>query len=62
MCVVNGRHVNDFLQADLGPEGEWAALKEECLELTENQYVYKLCLFGKSTQKPKNGGSETPLG
>lgn len=47
---------------DFGADYEWAPLKGQCFEMTESQYVYKICLFDRTTQKDKNSGSETTLG
>ena len=45
-----------------GADHAWASLKDQCFEYTDMQYVYKLCLFDRATQKPKDGGGETSLG
>lgn len=37
-------------------------LKEQCFELQDNEYVYKLCPFETATQRSQNGGMETNLG
>uniref|UniRef100_A0A8D0G6G0 PRKCSH beta subunit of glucosidase II n=1 Tax=Sphenodon punctatus TaxID=8508 RepID=A0A8D0G6G0_SPHPU len=47
---------------DFGPLGEFAYLYGQCYELTNNEYIYRLCLFNRVSQKPKHGGSETNLG
>nr|XP_033780127.1 glucosidase 2 subunit beta isoform X2 [Geotrypetes seraphini] len=47
---------------DFGPQGEFTYLYNQCYELTTNEYVYRLCLFDRVTQKSKSGGSETNLG
>jgi protein kinase C substrate 80K-H len=51
-----------FLEFEYGPDHAWAPLKGQCFELNVAQYIYKLCLFDRATQKDKNGYSETTLG
>lgn len=47
---------------DLGPNDEFASLVRQCFDYTELQYTYKLCMFDRTAQKSKDGGSETSLG
>ncbi|KPM05814.1 glucosidase 2 subunit beta-like protein 1 [Sarcoptes scabiei] len=56
------REVEVLLETDFGPDGEYLALKDQCFELHENEYIYKLCPFESASQKSKDGGSETNLG
>jgi protein kinase C substrate 80K-H len=37
-------------------------LDGQCIEYTDREYVYKLCFFQQTTQKPRHGGGETKLG
>uniref|UniRef100_A0A914XBQ0 MRH domain-containing protein n=1 Tax=Plectus sambesii TaxID=2011161 RepID=A0A914XBQ0_9BILA len=53
---------DSFMELDFGPDAEWAPLRDKCFELTDAQYVYKLCMFDKTSQKDKNGHGETSLG
>lgn len=45
-----------------GADHAWAPLKGQCVELSDMQYTYRLCLFDRTSQKPKSGGGETSLG
>ena len=59
------REVDDlkkFLGTTLGHDNEFGPLYDQCYELTDREYTYKMCPFNKVTQKPKKGGRETPLG
>ncbi|VDN01722.1 unnamed protein product [Thelazia callipaeda] len=51
-----------YTKDDFGDDLAWATLKGRCFELEENEYLYKLCLFDKATQKSKNSHIETDLG
>lgn len=59
---ANMRNIEQNLEKDYGLEQEYATLDGECLEYEDKEYVYKLCLFEKVTQKSKNGGAEVGLG
>lgn len=39
--------IQKSLSKNFGSEDEFAALDGQCYELTNNEYVYKLCLFEK---------------
>nr|XP_046914851.1 glucosidase 2 subunit beta-like isoform X2 [Dermatophagoides farinae] len=56
------RELEVVLETDFGPNGEYMALKNQCFELEENEYVYKLCPFDSASQRSKTGGTETNLG
>lgn len=38
-------HLQESLNKDFGPEDEFSALDGECYELSDREYIYKLCLF-----------------
>lgn len=56
------RELEVLLESDYGSNGEYMSLKGQCFELTDNEYIYKLCPFDQASQRSKNGGSETNLG
>uniref|UniRef100_A0A0K0ECH3 Glucosidase 2 subunit beta n=1 Tax=Strongyloides stercoralis TaxID=6248 RepID=A0A0K0ECH3_STRER len=58
----NLRNDEKFLELNFGEDKAWASLYKKCFETTQKQYVYKVCLFEKATQKDSNGYGETSLG
>ena len=52
----------NMIETDYGFAEEFASLKDECFEFTDNEYTYKHCVFDYCEQKPKHGGSGTRLG
>lgn len=56
------RQLEEKLDRDYGPQEEFAPLDGECYEYTDLEYIYKLCLFGKTSQRSKSGGSDVTLG
>ena len=54
--------LNKFLGMDFGHEYEFTHLYDNCYEYTDLEYTYKMCAFGKVSQKPKSGGRENSLG
>jgi len=56
------RDLDEYMKEDFGLHEEFSPLKGQCFELTDREYVYKLCPYGKATQKNKDGGAETNLG
>lgn len=55
-------NIEDYLGLDFGSEEEYASLQGQCFEYTDHEYIYKLCPFDKTTQKPKSSTVETRLG
>ncbi|XP_003740071.1 glucosidase 2 subunit beta [Galendromus occidentalis] len=51
-----------IVSGDFGEESEFVPLRGECFEFAEKEYIYKMCPFDKSSQRSKDGGSETSLG
>uniref|UniRef100_A0A0K0G0D5 Glucosidase 2 subunit beta n=1 Tax=Strongyloides venezuelensis TaxID=75913 RepID=A0A0K0G0D5_STRVS len=56
------RNVEKFLEINFGEDKAWASLFKKCFEITQKQYVYKVCLFERTSQKDSNGYGETSLG
>ncbi|CAK9804861.1 Glucosidase 2 subunit beta [Anthophora quadrimaculata] len=56
------RKLEEKLDREYGVEQEFASLDGECFEYTDLEYVYSLCMFGKTTQRSKSGGSDINLG
>ncbi len=55
-------NMKEYLEIDYGANYEFSPLHNQCYEYTDREYTYRMCAFGKVTQKPKNGGRETTLG
>lgn len=55
-------NIEDYLNLDFGPEEEFASLQGQCFEYTDHEYIYKLCPFDRTSQKPKSSSTETRLG
>jgi len=69
--AANGKHrdaqdrvnfIDDQLKFDFGPDDVFITMYKTCFEFKTGEYVYKVCPYDKTTQKPLNGGSETNLG
>lgn len=56
------RQLEEKLDRDYGLEKEFAPLDGECFEYTDLEYIYKLCLYDKATQRSKSGGTDVSLG
>lgn len=56
------RQLEEKLDRDYGPEEEFASLDGECFEYADLEYIYKLCLYDKASQRSKSGGSDVTLG
>lgn len=50
------------LDKDYGPDDIFRYLKDKCISIDSGEYVYELCWLGKTSQKPKKGGSSTNMG
>ncbi|KAK9294408.1 hypothetical protein QLX08_010966 [Tetragonisca angustula] len=56
------RKFEEKLDRDFGIDNEFAPLDSECFEYTNLEYIYTLCMFSKTTQRSKSGGSDINLG
>ncbi|EGD76348.1 hypothetical protein PTSG_01048 [Salpingoeca rosetta] len=54
--------IEKHLGFDVGHHSEFFPLLEECFDIVDREYRYKLCMFDRVTQEPKNGGRSTSLG
>eukprot|EP00730_Choanoeca_flexa_P012721 TRINITY_DN4556_c0_g1_i2.p1 TRINITY_DN4556_c0_g1~~TRINITY_DN4556_c0_g1_i2.p1 ORF type:complete len:471 (+),score=148.40 TRINITY_DN4556_c0_g1_i2:28-1440(+) len=54
--------VTKHIGADVGADKEFASMVDQCYELVDREYKYRLCMFDRITQEPKNGGRQTRLG
>jgi len=52
----------DDLKKDYGPDDVFRSLKDKCVNQDSGEYTYELCWMGRTTQKPKKGGSNTGMG
>ncbi|XP_076341009.1 glucosidase 2 subunit beta-like isoform X2 [Tachypleus tridentatus] len=55
-------NIEQVLEIDFGPNEEFFTLKGQCFEITDREYTYSLCPFDRTSQRPKDAGSETSLG
>ncbi|EDQ91956.1 uncharacterized protein MONBRDRAFT_31090 [Monosiga brevicollis MX1] len=56
------KKLENELNYDTGDSHEFAHMINQCYELEDREYKYKLCMFDKVTQEPKAGGRATKLG
>lgn len=56
------RKLEEKLNRDHGPEDEFVALDGQCFEFDHSEYTYTLCMFARTTQRSKSGGSDVNLG
>ncbi|KAK0083151.1 hypothetical protein PV325_009236 [Microctonus aethiopoides] len=47
---------------DYGPDDVFASLDGQCFQFTNFEYIYSMCMYGRTTQSAKSGGSEVLLG
>lgn len=56
------RSLEQKVERDYGEDNVFASMDGECYQYTDLEYVYSLCMFGRTTQSSKMGGSEVNLG
>ncbi|VDO94425.1 unnamed protein product [Soboliphyme baturini] len=56
------KEAEEYMKINFGPNDEFAPLYQQCFEIALSEYVYKLCLFEKATQRSKDTSMETALG
>lgn len=56
------KDLENTLGIDYGADDAFLPLHGQCFELTDREYIYKLCPFDRASQRPKDGGAETSLG
>ncbi|VDK29089.1 unnamed protein product [Gongylonema pulchrum] len=56
------KDVDWYASTDVGDDAAWASLKGKCIEMNENEYTYKLCLFDRATQKSRSNDFEIEIG
>lgn len=59
---ISLKNHEDDLEKDYGPDDIFRTMKDKCISVDSGEYEYELCWMGKTTQKPKKGGSHTNLG
>ena len=55
-------NIKKKLELDIGSNGEFASLIDDCFEYDDREYTYKLCPYDRTIQKSKSGHGETSIG
>eukprot|EP00912_Choanoflagellata_sp_UC4_P001372 UC4_evm2s848 len=56
------KRLQDMQELDIGPDFSFFPLHGKEFSFTDREYIYKIEMYGKATQEPKNGGRATSLG